>query len=168
MIVKGAGRALARASTVAIRYSAVRRQFADPLASRSDRLFWKGRVGGPTVVDGTTDEDSEITESAANSLAPLPETAVLDYSIQQHRLLTVVARSIAFHLMGKKMFKMFLNLVKGMKSGDLKDLPEVHATSSGLKSLTTTVAIEGIEECRRACGGVSFIFYYYFFFPPIF
>lgn len=37
--------------------------------------------------------------------------------------------------------------------GNLSALPEVHATSSGLKSLTTTITAEGIETCRRACGG---------------
>ena len=32
----------------------------------------------------------------------------------------------------------------------------LHATSSALKSLCTTIGCDGIEECRRACGGHGF------------
>jgi len=42
---------------------------------------------------------------------------------------------------------------KNMQGGDLSLLAEVHATSSGLKALTTWIASAGIEECRRCCGG---------------
>jgi acyl-CoA oxidase len=40
-----------------------------------------------------------------------------------------------------------------MSSGDTSALPELHATSSGLKSFMSTIAAEGIEQCRLACGG---------------
>jgi acyl-CoA oxidase len=32
-------------------------------------------------------------------------------------------------------------------------LADLHATSCGLKALGSTIAAEGLEVCRRACGG---------------
>jgi acyl-CoA oxidase len=32
-------------------------------------------------------------------------------------------------------------------------LADLHATSCGLKALSSTTAAEGLEACRRACGG---------------
>jgi acyl-CoA oxidase len=32
-------------------------------------------------------------------------------------------------------------------------LADLHATSCGLKALGSTTAVEGLEVCRRACGG---------------
>jgi acyl-CoA oxidase len=43
-----------------------------------------------------------------------------------------------------------------MEAGDFTLLADVHATSSGLKSLCTIMASGAIEECRRACGGHGF------------
>merc|ERR1719191_1234548 len=40
--------------------------------------------------------------------------------------------------------------------GDFSLAASLHATSSSLKSLCTTIASDGIEECRRACGGHGF------------
>lgn len=40
-----------------------------------------------------------------------------------------------------------------MAEGDFSLLADVHASSSGLKSLCTIMASQGIEDCRRACGG---------------
>lgn len=37
------------------------------------------------------------------------------------------------------------------------EVADVHASSSALKSFTTTVAADGIEECRKACGGHGFL-----------
>ena len=45
------------------------------------------------------------------------------------------------------------SMQKNMQSGDMSLLAEVHATSSGLKAVTTWIGAAGIEECRRACGG---------------
>ena len=42
------------------------------------------------------------------------------------------------------------------KTGDFSRLAEMHAASSGLKSLCTTLAADGIETCRRAMGGHGF------------
>ena len=114
-LVANAYHALAQATTIATRYSAVRRQ---------------GNAEGTGV-----------------------ETKVLDYRMQQYRLIPLIAAAYALQFTGKYMLQVFEEMQKGMASGDMSALPEVHATSSGLKSLTTRIAADGIEECRKACGG---------------
>jgi acyl-CoA oxidase len=37
------------------------------------------------------------------------------------------------------------------------EVSDIHASSSALKSFSTMIAADGIEECRRACGGHGFL-----------
>ncbi|KAJ3386866.1 hypothetical protein HDU84_001248 [Entophlyctis sp. JEL0112] len=133
-LVASSALALARGATVAIRYSAVRRQFTDPIASKDDNIF------------------TNFVPSPQNRPTKC-ETAVIDYSIQQYRLFPIVAQAYALHFSGFWMLRIYVKMMQGMNEGNLDLLPEVHAASSGLKSLTTTIAAAGIEEARRACGG---------------
>ncbi|RUP43346.1 hypothetical protein BC936DRAFT_137317 [Jimgerdemannia flammicorona] len=121
-IVMGVRFALARAATVAIRYSAVRQQFVDAANPKKH---------GSRVV----------------------ETPVLDYTMQQYRVFPVMAQAYACYFTGKEMFRLYNDNQKQMGAGDFSLLADLHATSSGLKSLTTTMAVSAIEDCRRACGG---------------
>ncbi|KAI8609386.1 hypothetical protein BC830DRAFT_1070995 [Chytriomyces sp. MP71] len=121
-LVASSALALARGATVAVRYSAIRRQFTDPEASKNDDVL-------------------------------KCETAVIDYSLQQYRLFPIIAQSYALHFSGFWMLRIYVKMMKNMNDGNMDLLPEVHAASSGLKSLTTTIAAAGIEECRRSCGG---------------
>jgi len=43
-----------------------------------------------------------------------------------------------------------------ISKGDFSRLAELHSQSSGLKSLCTDYAANGIETCRRALGGHGF------------
>lgn len=137
-IVQQAGTVLARGVTIAIRYCAVRRQFQD-----RDAPEWeKG------------------------------ENQVLNYKMVQIRLLSLLAATFALHFTGKAMMSQYQNNQKKMQSEnpDKKSeamrgagpeethsgsdlLADLHATSCGLKSLASTIAAEGLEVCRRACGG---------------
>lgn len=121
-IVMGVRMALARAATVAIRYSAVRQQFVDKDHPRK----W----------------DHQIIESP-----------VLDYTMQQYRLLPIVAAAYACYFTGYEMMRLYELNQEAVKNNNFTLLADLHASSSGLKSLTTTMAVESIEECRRACGG---------------
>ncbi|EXX76685.1 uncharacterized protein OCT59_024117 [Rhizophagus irregularis] len=123
MIVTSVRTSLARAATIAIRYSAVRRQFVDkdqPKKSKDGRIV---------------------------------ETSVLDYTMQQYRLFPVIAQAYACFYTAKAMIDLYMKYLKQSSSGDFSLLADLHASSSGLKSLTTTMAVDSIEECRRACGG---------------
>jgi acyl-CoA oxidase len=42
-------------------------------------------------------------------------------------------------------------------AGDVSGLPEVHASTAGLKALTTGFTADGIEECRKLCGGNGYL-----------
>ncbi|RCI07094.1 hypothetical protein CU098_013504 [Rhizopus stolonifer] len=118
---------LARAATVATRYSAVRVQGSD--------------ASNPKKV---TDSNGDLQQV---------ETPVLDYTMQQYRLFPIIAQAYACHFTGQKMHHMYNENQERMSQGDFSYLADLHASSSGLKSLTTTLAVSAIEECRRACGG---------------
>jgi acyl-CoA oxidase len=137
-IVLQSGSVLARGVTIATRYCAVRRQFQD--------LDAKGTVG---------------------------ENQVLNYTMVQYRLLPLLAATFALHFTGRSMINMYEENQARMASkhdvGQLSDtnrrpgpeelnpgtdlLANLHATSCALKSYGSTVAGEGLEVCRRACGG---------------
>lgn len=135
-IVLQSGSVLARGVTIATRYCAVRRQFQD-------------RDAPPTAKG---------------------ENPVLNYKMVQIRLLPLLAATYALHFTGRGMMELYEqnqsrmratnnNSTGGRGAGpeDLKPgadlLADLHATSCGLKALGSTVAAEGLEVCRRACGG---------------
>lgn len=114
---------LARAVTVAVRYTLIRRQFSD--------------------------RDSLQTNA--------PEEAVLDYSTVQIRVLPLLATTYALHYTAETMNDVYLTTRAQIESdNDFSQLAEMHAVSSGLKSLCTTLAANGLETCRRALGGHGF------------
>lgn len=136
-IVMQAGSILARGVTIATRYCAVRRQFQD--------------------------RDAPAGEKGENP--------VLNYTMVQIRLLPLLAATFALHFTGKAMMDLYSENQKRMNeksasrdSGKRGAGPEeteagsdiladLHASSCGLKALSSTIAAEGLEVCRRACGG---------------
>lgn len=81
------------------------------------------------------------------------ELQVLDYDNVQQTLVPLCAKVYALKFMGKKMMAMYEDFDAARDKGDFSALPELHALSSGLKALCTDVAANGIEACRRTCGG---------------
>lgn len=120
-IVHHARLVLARAVTVAVRYTAIRWQFQDR--------------------DG--DKDG-------------PEMSVLDYPTVQIRILPLLATAFALHYTGLAMQNVYQATRKDIERGDFRSLAHMHSMSSGLKSLCTMLAADGIETCRRAMGGHGF------------
>ncbi|THV54191.1 hypothetical protein BGAL_0032g00190 [Botrytis galanthina] len=136
-IVLQSGGVLARGVTIATRYASVRRQFQD--------------------------RDAGADASGENQ--------VLNYTMVQYRLLPLLAATFALHFTGKAMMGLYQDNQKRMQQSatnasdssrgagpeelnsgsDL--LADLHATSCGLKALGSTTAAEGLEVCRRACGG---------------
>jgi acyl-CoA oxidase len=98
---------------------------------------------------------------------------VLNYTMVQYRLFPLLAASFALHFTGQNMIRMYqanqaiMESKRGSQSkselgrnpgpeelqpgADL--LAELHAVSCALKAMTSTTAGEGLETCRRACGG---------------
>lgn len=120
-IVHHARLVLARAVTVAVRYTAIRRQFQD------------------------RDGDKRG-----------PEMAVLDYPTVQIRILPLLATAFALHYTGQSMRAIYQTTREDVEKGDFGSLAHMHSMSSGLKSLCTMLAADGVETCRRAMGGHGF------------
>ncbi|KAH8892814.1 acyl-CoA oxidase [Thozetella sp. PMI_491] len=136
-IVLQSGGVLARGVTIAVRYCSVRRQFVDQDAP-------KGTKG---------------------------ETQVLDYTMVQQRLLPLLAATFALHFTGRGMIELYeanqaarstrtdAELDAGRGAGPEQLTPgadllaDLHSTSCALKAYASTLAGEGLEVCRRACGG---------------
>jgi alkylation response protein AidB-like acyl-CoA dehydrogenase len=84
------------------------------------------------------------------------ELQVLDYAHSQRTLLPLVATAYAFHFTAEAMRRMYMSYEKESRtSGDFSALPELHATSSGLKALCSWRTKDGIEACRLACGALT-------------
>jgi len=147
-IVLQSGSVLARGVTIAIRYCSVRRQF--------------------------TDRDAPEDE--------VRENQVINYTMVQQRLFPLLAACFALHFTGRGMIelyntnqKMMQEKEKGGKqnAGKVSEdagqtprgagpeelnpgadlLADLHSTSCALKAHASTTAGEGLEVCRRACGG---------------
>ena len=136
-IVLDSGSVLARGVTIATRYCTVRRQFQD-----RDAKEWE--VG---------------------------ENQVLNYTMVQQRLLPLLAATYALHFTGKGMMDLYAANQEAMKKAgrSAKEkkrgagpeeldpvadiLSDLHATSCGLKALSSNTAAEGLEMCRKTCGG---------------
>jgi acyl-CoA oxidase len=121
-IVMHARLILARAVTIAVRYTSIRKQFKDRDAP------------GDSV----------------------PEMAVLDYPTVQIRILPLLATTFALHYTGEAMYTLYNSTREAIEKDDFSSIAELHNLSSGLKSLCTTYAANGIETCRRAMGGHGF------------
>jgi len=78
---------------------------------------------------------------------------VLDYQTQQYRLFPQLARSFAFFFAGAYVRSLYNSSMKGLDSGDVTLMADLHALSSGLKSHVTYQIALGLEQCRMACGG---------------
>ena len=128
-IVIEASRYLARAITIAIRYSAVRLQFPKELPADSTQPTSRG------------------------SQKAREEEQVLNYQTQQHQLFPLLATAFAFHFTGGVMKKLYYKNLHNLASGDTSLLKDVHVNSSGLKALTTAVTSDAIEVARKCCGG---------------
>jgi acyl-CoA oxidase len=81
------------------------------------------------------------------------ELQVLDYQNVAAELLPRVAAAYALTFMGDAMMAMYKSFERDRDRGEFGNLPELHALSSGLKAVCTWQTADGVEACRRCCGG---------------
>ena len=119
---------LAKAVTIAVRYSAVRVQ------------GFKNSTKGNGVVQ--------------------EEATVLDWTMQAYR--TMKGLSLAYCLLWNKRYiqdyiRSIVDEVGKGNTAAADGLPELHATLSGMKAVSTVRSHECIEDCRKCCGGQGFL-----------
>ncbi|KAG8662289.1 peroxisomal acyl-coenzyme A oxidase 1 [Manihot esculenta] len=85
------------------------------------------------------------------------ETQVIDYKTQQSRLFPLLASAYAFRFVGEWLKWLYLDVTQRLQASDFSTLPEAHACTAGLKSLTTSATADAIEECRKLCGGHGYL-----------
>ncbi|PRQ44617.1 putative acyl-CoA oxidase [Rosa chinensis] len=85
------------------------------------------------------------------------ETQVIDYKTQQSRLFPLLASAYAFRFVGEWLKWLYTDLIQKLEANDFSTLPEAHACTAGLKSLTTSAAADGIKECWKLCGGHGYL-----------
>ncbi|XP_068679915.1 peroxisomal acyl-coenzyme A oxidase 3-like [Montipora foliosa] len=108
---------------IAIRYSAVRRQFGPP-----------GKE----------------------------EIPVLEYQMQQWRLIPKLAATYALKYFSRIFFMLYVEFQVGLMFGETSESQaalgkEIHALSSASKPLAGWIAQTAIQECREACGGHGYL-----------
>lgn len=86
---------------------------------------------------------------------------MLEYPLQQHRLLPLLAGSICFKLFGDYLSAHFAvceaRSLKNDSSSEFLALnAELHAISCGGKAVSTWFAFKAVQESRLACGGHGF------------
>ncbi|KAG9186364.1 acyl-CoA oxidase [Alternaria panax] len=72
------------------------------------------------------------------------------------RVLPWLATTFGLYYTGEYMYMLYHKSRENIEKGDFGPLAELHSASSGLESLCTIFAADGIETCRRAMGGHGF------------
>lgn len=83
---------------------------------------------------------------------------VLEYQLQQWRLLPLLAGTFAMDHFRRVVLTWFVELQMGLLAGDKGEAQaalgkELHAVASACKPMAGWLARDAIQECREACGG---------------
>ena len=110
----------------------------------------------------TSSHSEGFKDTSADSSYTMSEYQILDYKVQQYRVLKWVAAAygmqvVARWLLERRKAAERAEKASGGDSTTNADLPEVHASASGLKAFGCAFAADGIEDLRRACGGHGYL-----------
>ncbi|KAF1318228.1 Peroxisomal acyl-coenzyme a oxidase, partial [Globisporangium splendens] len=100
---------------------------------------------------------SALREQGYDANEPSKELKVLDYQTQQYRLFPLLAAAYGITLTGNGVEAFTSELSQQMHAGNVSMLNVGHAISCGLKVFSTDLSSNGVEICRRACGGHGYL-----------
>lgn len=106
---------------------------------------------------------STLRRQGFQSSSTKKEVPILNYRQQQHRLLPLLAASYVIYFSGIQVKQHLSNLeyqlIHNAESTDVTktQVSDLHATTSALKAFSSTLSTDGIEDCRKACGGHGFL-----------
>jgi acyl-CoA oxidase len=148
LITTWSGLNLAKAVTTSVRYSAVRRQFAMQRVQFGE--------SESNVLPETTSETQQQLDKLIRP-SKRDETQVLDYSTQQYLLFPQLALAFALHFAGQYCEKCYFEYIEQFRAGDFSRLQELHVLTSTLKAVSSMLATEGMESCRKSLGGHGYL-----------
>ncbi|XP_006041428.2 peroxisomal acyl-coenzyme A oxidase 2 isoform X1 [Bubalus bubalis] len=140
---------LQKACTIAVRYAVIRRQ--SRLRPRQGAPRGATAAGAPSVPQCLPRSQPSARVGCQEHTDP--EAKVLDYQTQQQKLFPPLAMAYAFHFVANNLLEFFRHSYSFILDGDFALLPELHALSAGLKAMLSDFCTQGVEQCRRACGG---------------
>ena len=82
------------------------------------------------------------------------ERPIIDWEIQRYRIMTQLALTYAIKFSGSWLIHQFAGIDDLSK---VEGLAEIASTTAGLKALSTYLAAQGIEDCRKCCGGNGYL-----------
>lgn len=90
------------------------------------------------------------------------EIPILEYQLQQWRLIPYIAVMYCIDYFSKVIFADFIGVRVARMIGDKSEnmvylVREIHAISCACKPLSSWLARDGIQECREACGGNGYL-----------
>lgn len=102
---------------------------------------------------------SLVREQFTDTDNPHKERPLLDYQIQRSKLFTVLSKIFANIFVRSSITERYNESERRMQNLDASLLGELHALSSLYKGFITSMAVENIEVCRKACGGHGYSMY---------
>jgi len=87
------------------------------------------------------------------------ELQIMDYQTHQARLLEPLSGAYAWHLTGRVLAQDNKRLQEELSRGELASLPDLHATSAGLKAFCTWYIHTALEQARQCMGGHGYSAY---------
>nr|CAD7605247.1 unnamed protein product [Timema genevievae] len=163
---------LSKAVTIAVRYSAVRKQFGptedgEELPVIEYQLQAKRNTVHTTLL--SLDGEEHISHYTAvtrqgGTLQSLDREEHSSHYTDQWRLFPYIAAAFALKVYSEYSLKILVEfniaLMLNKRSDHMNNLgAEIHALQSSAKPLCSWTAQHGIQECREACGGHGYLSY---------
>jgi len=100
---------------------------------------------------------SLVREQFTDHENPNKERMILDYQIQRHKLFKNLARLYGHVFAKKPVSDHYDECERRLFKGDDSLLAESHALVSLYKVYVSHFTVQGLEECRRSCGGHGYM-----------